>query len=101
MERCMPSILARLIGITDITTATMDEAVTLVSCCTDLSRREARVLLLDFVGRSSPEISEELKVSTSTITTYWHRIYNKIGVRGRKNARVWTRALLDQEIRGN
>lgn len=51
-----------------------------------LTDREVEVLRLAASGRKDWQVAEELKVSTSTITTYWYRIKMKLSVRTRSEA---------------
>jgi len=47
---------------------------------TSLSERELQVLMLIMAGHKVMDISEQLSLSPKTISTYRHRLYEKLGV---------------------
>ncbi len=49
-----------------------------------LSLQERRVLDLLKKGKTNKEISSDLHISVSTVKSHVHRIYNKLGIRSRK-----------------
>ncbi len=49
-----------------------------------LSEREYAVLERALAGRTYRETACELEISESTVKTYMYRIYEKMGVRGKK-----------------
>jgi ATP/maltotriose-dependent transcriptional regulator MalT len=51
-----------------------------------LSEREIEVLSLLAQGMSNREIAEQLYISTGTVKTHAHNIYNKLGVKNRTQA---------------
>jgi LuxR family transcriptional regulator, maltose regulon positive regulatory protein len=51
-----------------------------------LSEREIEVLSLLAQGLSNREIAEQLYISTGTVKTHAHNIYNKLGVKNRTQA---------------
>jgi LuxR family maltose regulon positive regulatory protein len=53
-----------------------------------LSLQEQRVLRLFVAGLSKPEIARELVISTNTVKTHLQRIYRKLNVSSRAEARV-------------
>ena len=54
-----------------------------------LTRREAEVLRLVALGKSNPEIAEELIISLNTVTRHLTNIYSKISVSNRAEAAVY------------
>ena len=54
-----------------------------------LTRREAEVLRLVALGKSNPEIAEELIISLNTVTRHLTNVYSKIGVSNRAEAAVY------------
>ena len=53
-----------------------------------LSRREQKVLSLLKEGKTNKEISQELHIEVSTVKSHVHKIYSKLGVKGRKELLV-------------
>jgi LuxR family transcriptional regulator, maltose regulon positive regulatory protein len=51
-----------------------------------LSEREIEVLSLLALGMSNREIADQLYISTGTVKTHAHNIYNKLGVKNRTQA---------------
>jgi DNA-binding CsgD family transcriptional regulator len=49
-----------------------------------LSDREYRVLIGTLERKNFREIASELSISESTVKTYMRRIYEKMGVKGKK-----------------
>lgn len=93
----MSSIFARVAGMGD---DSFDAAavVAVLQRRGGLSRAEAQVLLLDYLGISREEICAELRVSTETVRTYWKRIYQKVRCRARPEAYAWLEALIQREL---
>jgi LuxR family maltose regulon positive regulatory protein len=58
-----------------------------------LSTQEQRVLRLFVAGLSKPEIASELVVSTNTVKTHLQRIYRKLNITSRAEAREAVRRL--------
>jgi LuxR family maltose regulon positive regulatory protein len=58
-----------------------------------LSMQEQRVLRLFIAGLSKPEIASELVVSTNTVKTHLRRIYRKLNISSRSEAREAVRHL--------
>jgi LuxR family maltose regulon positive regulatory protein len=58
-----------------------------------LSPQEQRVLRLLAAGLSNPEIAHELVVSVNTVKTHLQRIYQKLNVTSRSEARAAARYL--------
>jgi DNA-binding CsgD family transcriptional regulator len=94
----MSSLFARFIGLAPGQQIAPDAAIVLVERRSSLSRSEARVLVLDYLGVSRDELSDHLGVSIETVRTYWKRIYRKTGCRSREAARAWFERLLHAEI---
>lgn len=46
----------------------------------ELSERELQVMLMTLDGRKTQEISDSLCLSPKTISTYRHRLFNKLGI---------------------
>jgi LuxR family maltose regulon positive regulatory protein len=63
-----------------------DRPTPAVSLVEPLSEREQEVLRLLAAGRSNQEIADALYVTVGTVKTHTHRIYAKLGVRGRTEA---------------
>lgn len=51
-----------------------------------LSKRESQVLEVAKLGRTNKEIAAELGLQTSTVSTLWRRIFQKLGVANRAGA---------------
>jgi DNA-binding CsgD family transcriptional regulator len=96
----MSSLFARCIGLSQHQQISMDAAILLLERRTTLSRSEARVVVLDYLGWPRDQMCEHLGVSVETIRTYWKRIYRKTNLRTRTALRGWLEALLAQEIDG-
>ena len=94
----MGSILARCIGVAPTQHITLDAAILLLERRTVLSRSEARVVILDYLGWPRDQMCEHLGVSAETIRPYWKRIYRKTSYRTRAALRVWLEAILAAEI---
>lgn len=58
----------------------------------DLSQREAQVARLILQGYSIPEISEQLSLNSTTVNTYRYRMYTKLGIKNRSDAKLSTLA---------
>jgi LuxR family maltose regulon positive regulatory protein len=58
-----------------------------------LSPQEQRVLRLLAAGLSNPEIAQELIVSVNTVKTHLQRLYQKLNVTSRREARDAARHL--------
>ncbi|PLW66221.1 hypothetical protein C0036_23915 [Streptomyces sp. DJ] len=56
-----------------------------------LTRREYEVLRLVSVGRTNPEIAEELDLARNTVKTYLQAAMHKLGARNRMEATVRAR----------
>ena len=82
------SILARIIGLTGGDPISPETAALLVERRSALSRCEARMVVLDFLGVPREELSDELGLSTESIHTYWKRVYRKTGHRSRAAVRA-------------
>ena len=95
----MSKIFARFLGFTQGQPLTYDAAVLMLERHSPLSRSEARVLVLDYLGVSRDELSEQLDISIETIRTYWKRVYLKTNIRTRDEVRVWVERLLQKELR--
>lgn len=54
-----------------------------------LTRREIQVLSLISNGKTNPQISETLHISTHTVKSHVINLFNKIGVSDRTQAAVW------------
>ncbi len=52
----------------------------------NLSRREREVWQLLIAGKSNKEIARHLGISPSSVKTYLHRLYRKLGVSSRVEA---------------
>jgi DNA-binding CsgD family transcriptional regulator len=52
-----------------------------------LTAKEAEILTLISIGKSNKEIAGELFIEVSTVKTHINKIYNKLGVRNRKEAK--------------
>lgn len=96
----MSSLLARCIGLSQHQQISMDAAILLLERRTALSRSEARVVILDYLGWPRDQMCEHLGVSVETIRTYWKRIYRKANCRKRDTVRAWIEMILTQEIDG-
>lgn len=94
----MSKIFARFLGFTQGQPLTYDAAVLMLERHSPLSRSEARVLVLDYLGVSRDELSEQLDISIETIRTYWKRMYRKTRCRTRTDIRGWLEATLQQEL---
>lgn len=46
----------------------------------DLSERELQVMMMTLAGRKTQEISDNLCLSPKTVSTYRHRLFNKLGI---------------------
>lgn len=96
----MSSLFARLIGLGNRPQISMDAAILLLERRTALSRSEARVVILDYLGWPRDQLCEHLGVSVETVRTYWKRIYRKTNCRSRKSARRWLETTLRQQLEG-
>ena len=54
-----------------------------------LTARELEVLRLVAEGRTNPEISRILSISSHTVKSHMVHIFNKLGVNDRTRAAVW------------
>lgn len=54
-----------------------------------LTKREVEVLVLVSKGKSNQEIGYELSISTKTVASHLHRIFDKIGVANRAEAAAY------------
>lgn len=97
----MSTIFARFLGLSQGQQLSYDAAVLLLERHSELSRSEARVIVLDYLGGSREELSEQLNISIETIRTYWKRIYRKTKCRSRKSARGWLETTLRQQLEGS
>ncbi|GAB4440218.1 MAG: hypothetical protein OHK0015_35930 [Chloroflexi bacterium OHK40] len=96
----MSSIFARFLGLSPGDPFPFHVAVLLLERRTRLTRSEAHVLVLDYLGFTRDEICEQQSISTETIRTYWKRIYRKTNCRGRREIRCWLESLLQKEFGG-
>lgn len=96
----MPSIFARCIGLTPDQQIPMDAAIVYIERQTLLSRAEARVVMLDYLGWPREDLCDQLGVSIETVRTYWKRIYRKTNCRSRTDIRSWLESVLEQGIAG-
>ena len=51
-----------------------------------LTRRELEILALVAAGNSTPEIAEQLRISSGTVKTHLTNVYKKIGAKNRVQA---------------
>lgn len=96
----MSSIFNRFLGLSPDDPFPFFAAVLLLERRTTLTRSEAHVLVLDYLGFTRDEICEQQNISTETIRTYWKRIYRKTGCRSRRDIRCWLEATLRKEFGG-
>ncbi|NTU82813.1 MAG: helix-turn-helix transcriptional regulator [Chloroflexales bacterium] len=96
----MSNLFARCIGLGDEPPISMDAAILLIERKTPLSRSEARVVILDYLGWPRDQLCEHLGVSVETIRTYWKRIRQKTKCRRRAAVRAWVESILAQAVEG-
>jgi len=60
------------------------EQVSAIVQRSELSRREEEILICLFHGMSDKEISASLGIGTATVHTHMHRLFEKLGVRSRR-----------------
>jgi|GEM_PF-1249776 len=94
----MSSLLAKCIGISREQQLSMDATIVILERRSQLARTEARMLVLDYVGWSRDQLSDQLNVSIETVRTYWKRIYRKTNCRTRAEARQWLESILQEEL---
>ncbi|MBN1612367.1 MAG: response regulator transcription factor [Polyangiaceae bacterium] len=56
--------------------------------CNRLAPREKQLLLSAFRGSNNDEAASELGCSRATVSTYWNRIFRKVGVRSQRDVFV-------------
>lgn len=78
----------------------MDATILFLQRRTPLSRAEARIVVLDYLGWPRYKLCEHLKITVETVRTYWKRIYRKTNCRSRAELRVWLEWRLSQELGG-
>jgi DNA-binding CsgD family transcriptional regulator len=72
-----------MIGLAGGYSISSEAAAILIERRSALSRCEARMVVLDLLGVTREDLSDELGLSTQSIHTYWKRVYRKTGQRGR------------------
>lgn len=53
-----------------------------------LSQQETKLLLAALGGLNNDEVASELRCARATISTYWNRIFRKVGVSGQRDVLV-------------
>ena len=94
----MGSLLARCLGITKQEAVAPEMLVVMLERRSTLSRAEARIVLLDYLGYTRDDITTQLQISLETLKTYWKRIYRKLACRDRLTLRVWVEQTIGQEL---
>jgi DNA-binding NarL/FixJ family response regulator len=100
----MSSLLARTIGLSQEQRIDPDAAVALLRRRSELTNREARLVVLDYMGYTRERIAREQKVLPETLKCYWRRIYKKLNCQHlddrREAVRAWVERMLRAEIEG-
>lgn len=96
----MSRISARSLGLSPDDPFPYLAAILLLERRTSLARSEASVVVLDYLGFTTDEISEHLNISTETVRTYWKRVYRKTNFHRRKELRCWLETMLRQAFGG-
>lgn len=96
----MSRFFVRSLGLSPDDPFPFHTAVLLLERRTELARSEASVIVLDYLGFTTDEISEELNISPETIRTYWKRAYRKTNCHRRKEIRSWLETTLRQAFGG-
>lgn len=94
----MSSIFARCIGLSPEQSIPADAAIVLLQRRTKLTRAQARVLVLDYLGWPRTELSEYLGISVATVGTYWKRIYRKTKHHSREAVHAWFEQIIQREL---
>jgi DNA-binding CsgD family transcriptional regulator len=100
MERnaAMATLLAHCLGATDPQTLTPEALVILLERVSVLSRAEARIVVMDYLGSTREDILYELQIAPETLKTYWKRIYRKVACRNRADLRMWMEQIIGQQF---
>lgn len=94
----MSTIFARCLGLSGDGPIGIEGAITLLRRRTALTRAEAQVVVLDYLGRSRADLQRELGVSTDSVKTYWRRIYKKTACRSRPMLHTWVEQVIRSEL---
>lgn len=94
----MTSVLAKMIGLAGGDPIPPEAAILILERRSPLSHCEARMVVLDLLGVTREDLSDELGLSTESIHTYWKRVYRKTEQRGRVAVRAWAEGLLAREL---
>jgi DNA-binding NarL/FixJ family response regulator len=74
--------------ITIVGVRALTEKLSSFASCNRLAPRERQLLLSAFHGLNNDEAANELGCSRATVSTYWNRIFRKVGVRSQRDVFV-------------
>lgn len=90
----MSRILARCLGVARAPQVTPEALAVLIARSSPLSRAEAYVVALDYLGMPRADIAATLHLALDTPKAYFRRAYHKTGCPDRASLRAWVEGLI-------